>query len=121
MTEGVMLGKDDYLRLLTTELKNQNPLEPLESKDFVAQLATFSQLEQLITLNEKFADYISISEKASVLSILGKEVTANIDDETVTGTAVGISYEDGLPTVTIVYNGTEMDIDWSNIIKVKEV
>ncbi|MEQ9497236.1 MAG: flagellar hook assembly protein FlgD [Deltaproteobacteria bacterium] len=46
------LGKDQFLQLLIAQLSNQNPLEPLEGADFVAQLATFSNLEQLTSINE---------------------------------------------------------------------
>lgn len=46
------LGKEQFLQLLIAQLSNQNPLEPLEGADFVAQLATFSNLEQLTSINE---------------------------------------------------------------------
>ncbi len=46
------LGKDQFLQLLIAQLSNQNPLEPLEGADFVAQLATFSNLEQLTSIND---------------------------------------------------------------------
>jgi len=46
------LGKDDFLRLLVTQLANQDPLEPMDDQQFVAQMAQFSQLEQLTNMNE---------------------------------------------------------------------
>lgn len=46
------IGKDEFLRLLVTQLSNQDPLEPQDGTEFVAQLAQFSSLEQLILIRE---------------------------------------------------------------------
>jgi flagellar basal-body rod modification protein FlgD len=46
------LDKDAFLRLLTTQLANQDPLNPMEDREFIAQLAQFSSLEQMQTLNK---------------------------------------------------------------------
>ena len=46
------LGKEDFLTLLVTQLKNQDPMNPMESTDFTAQLAQFSSLEQLFGVND---------------------------------------------------------------------
>jgi flagellar basal-body rod modification protein FlgD len=47
------VGKEDFLRLLVTQLSNQNPLEPMDGTGFVTQLAQFSSLEQLAGVNER--------------------------------------------------------------------
>ena len=49
-TPGGDLGQDQFLSLLVTQLKNQNPLEPLSNTEFITQLATFSSLEKLTSI-----------------------------------------------------------------------
>lgn len=77
------LGKNDFLTLLLAELKNQDPLNPASNTEFVAQLAQFSSLEQLTTMNTNLEDNLasntSMSEavtNAMIVNYFGKEVTA---------------------------------------------
>ncbi|MDQ0159090.1 flagellar hook capping FlgD N-terminal domain-containing protein [Alkalibacillus salilacus] len=64
------LGRDAFLEILMTQLKNQNPLDPMKDKDFVAQMATFSELEQStkmaesieqMTQNQGYSDFLQMS------------------------------------------------------------
>ena len=55
------MGKDEFLKLLVTQLQNQDPLNPMKNEEFVTQLATFTSLEQLISINKgvtAITDYI---------------------------------------------------------------
>ena len=47
---GKVVGKDDFLKLLVAQIRNQNPLNPADGVEFLTQLAQFSQLEQLINI-----------------------------------------------------------------------
>ncbi|PKK91381.1 MAG: flagellar hook capping protein [Candidatus Wallbacteria bacterium HGW-Wallbacteria-1] len=75
------LGKDDFLMLLVTELMNQNPLEPMDNKEFVSQMAQFSSLEQLSNMSSNM-EVMTASNitamKSMQISMIGKNVTANI-------------------------------------------
>ena len=46
------MSKDEFLQLLVAQLKNQDPMDPVKNEDFLAQLATFSSLEQLVAIKE---------------------------------------------------------------------
>lgn len=73
------LDRSAFLKLLTTQLQNQNPLDPLDSGAFVEQLATFSSVEQLLEMSsglEAIAMGVASLNNASMASLLGKEVTA---------------------------------------------
>ena len=64
----------DYMNLLITQLQNQNPLEPLDNNEMAAQLAQFSQLQQLESMNTSFADVLATTELSYANSLLGKEI-----------------------------------------------
>ena len=49
------LDKDNFLQLLITQLKNQDPMNPMDNQEFLAQLATFNSLEQLMSINQAVA------------------------------------------------------------------
>jgi flagellar basal-body rod modification protein FlgD len=75
----------DYMKLLVTQLQNQNPLEPLDNKDMSAQLAQFSQLQQVENLNTSFSKVLESVQRSYASSLIGKEISfkAQADDGTV--------------------------------------
>jgi flagellar basal-body rod modification protein FlgD len=73
------LGKDDFLNLLVAQLQNQDPLEPMDSTAFTSQLAEFSSLEQLASVNENLENlqmYQSSINNAQAVSFIGKNIDA---------------------------------------------
>src|SRR6476620_5874186 len=71
---------DSFLTLLTTQLKNQNPLEPLDTNQFTQQLVQFTQVEQQMKMNTQLTSLISIEQMAqstAAMAYLGS--TATVD------------------------------------------
>lgn len=69
------LGKEAFLQLLVCQMQNQDPLNPQDDTQFVTQLATFSQLEQMQNLNAAY-------QKSQAFSLIGKDVILNVEDAT---------------------------------------
>ena len=65
----------DYMKLLVTQLQNQNPLEPMSNDQMAAQLTQFSQLEQLESMNSNFSKVLEATELNYASSLIGKEIS----------------------------------------------
>ena len=72
------IGKNEFLTMLVTQLKNQDPMDPMKGEDFAVNLAQFSQLEQLISINEQLKGGQQ-GDIASLAGLLGQEATINSD------------------------------------------
>lgn len=71
-----ILGKDDFLKLLIAQLRNQDPLRPMEDKEFIAQMAQFNVLEQMQQLNQAFESYAAMAQFGQASNLIGKTVVA---------------------------------------------
>ncbi|MXQ11679.1 flagellar hook assembly protein FlgD [Microvirga makkahensis] len=67
---------DNFLRLLLTQMQNQDPTEPMKSTEYMAQLATFSQVEQAVKSNEKLDALLSSFALSQADSVIGRTVTS---------------------------------------------
>ena len=73
------LGKDAFLKLLIAELSNQDPLNPMEDREFISQMATFSSLEQMQNMNSTLNSIAEVN-KFSAANYVGKAVAFTNDD-----------------------------------------
>jgi flagellar basal-body rod modification protein FlgD len=91
------LGKDDFMKLLLAQLKNQDPLNPMDGTDFAAQLAQFSSLEQLSNMNTELKN-LSVNQMtmnyAQSVNMIGKEVVTNSGNSLeVSGPTTDLNYK----------------------------
>ncbi|HEY8416769.1 MAG TPA: flagellar hook capping FlgD N-terminal domain-containing protein [Limnochordales bacterium] len=101
------LGKDDFLRLLVTQLRYQDPINPVKDQEFIAQLAQFSALEQMhnmATQMERLADaQWALGGLGQAVALLGRTVVF-LDPETgapVSGKVEAVRVEDGQPWLVV--------------------
>ncbi len=136
-SKDAVMGKEDFLKLLVAQLQNQDPLNPDNPTEFTAQLAQFSSLEQLFTLNESMNNLTTSNANAdrfTTLNTIGKDVTYNGSSFDFTGDPVQIGYQldgkaskvtlslqkDGATIATL--NGEDLEtgnhfINWDGVLK----
>ncbi|SCW32418.1 flagellar hook assembly protein FlgD [Borreliella japonica] len=87
----VNLGRDDFLKLLITQLRYQDPTSPMKDKEFIAQMAQFSALEQMTNMSKSFEKLSSSLEIRKDLDLLGKVIKfQHSDGEIVEGRVTNI-------------------------------
>jgi len=90
-----VLGKEDFLKMLVAQMRYQNPLEPLKDQEFIAQMTSFSSLEQLQNMNDVLAQDVQWNmlnsqtiSNTMATSLIGREVTANANVTSITNDGV---------------------------------
>ncbi|EPR13080.1 flagellar hook capping FlgD N-terminal domain-containing protein [Ruminiclostridium papyrosolvens] len=105
---GGELGKNDFLNLLVTQLRYQDPLQPVDDKEFIAQMAQFSSLEQMQNMNGSMT-------KSQAFTLIGKVISATTTDDktlevnSVQGTVSSVKMKDG--KTFVVVNNKDIDVD----------
>ncbi|WP_461247667.1 flagellar hook assembly protein FlgD [Treponema sp. R6D11] len=107
------LGKDDFLKILITQLSYQDPTAPMEDKEFIAQMAQFSTLEQMTGMAKDFSKLTSMLMGNEASSALGKSVEIIEGERTVQGVVQAVTRGE---TPEVLVNGNFYD--WNQVIKV---
>ena len=134
-TKNDELGKDAFLQLLVTQLKNQDPLDPQDNSEYIAELAQFSSLEQMTNVVKNLEDLSKVVDNidSSVLigqlsSMIGKQIdwveatnvtdeegNITVDKQTLTGTVTGVTIVEGSPSIVVEKDGEKYMVDISNV------
>ena len=114
-TASAIMGKDDFLKLLITQLQNQDPLNPMSGADYAAQLAQFSSVEQLSNINTTLTQSVQQNQlltqaigNSLAATLIGKDIRATGNTVSYTGdSAVKLGYtltSDAKDTTVSIYN-----------------
>ncbi|HOX48766.1 MAG TPA: flagellar hook assembly protein FlgD [Spirochaetia bacterium] len=79
------LDKDDFLKILITQLQHQDPTAPLEDKEFIAQMAQFSSLEQMTNMSQGFQKLSGLLASSEAAGVLGRNVEVRDGESLVSG------------------------------------
>lgn len=114
-----VLNSDDFMKLLTTQLSNQDPMQPEDNTAMVSQMASFTSLAQMNQLVASFGTLTSNQTLSTATTYIGKQVTVNTGDSnnpTVTGIVTGVDASGTTPQIKIdgksypVTSVTEIDV-----------
>jgi len=95
------LTQEDFLEVLLAQLSFQDPLDPLDNKDFIAQLAQFTSLEQTRQFNDKLDTALVFDNASQAIGLLGRTVEVVTDSGSVVGTVNSTAFIDGNAVLNI--------------------
>ncbi|QGQ46853.1 flagellar hook assembly protein FlgD [Metabacillus sediminilitoris] len=103
------LGKDEFLKILMTQLQNQDPLNPMQDKEFIAQMAQFSTLEQTTNMASMLEKFLNIQSDSLLKysELIGKQVDWKNDEESGSGIVKSIK-QNGTEIVLELESGEEV-------------
>ena len=97
-----ILGKDDFLKLLVTQLQHQDPMNPMDDKDFMGQMAQFTSVEQLTNMATAIERMSTAGQSTQSIALIGKTVSWKKEDGTSgEGIAKSVSFADGTITIAV--------------------
>ena len=106
-TSKTAVDYQSFLKLLIAEMKNQDPTKPMDSTQYVAQLATFSQVEQSVQTNTKLDQIMQSSALSQADALIGRSITSA--DGKTSGTVASVRLaSSGL--IAVLQNGTEIAV-----------
>lgn len=109
------LGKDDFIKILITQLTHQDPTAPMEDKEFIAQMAQFSSLEQMTNMAQDFNRLANLLSGGEATGSLGKSVELTEGDQVIKGVVKAVT-RGVVPQVMV--NGNYYN--WEQVTKVYE-
>ena len=109
------LGKDEFMKILITQLTHQDPTEPMKDTEFIAQMAQFSTLEQITNMTQDFSKLAGILSSSQALGLLGRTIELFDGENLISGVVEEVS---GRETPMLLVNGKYYDFE--RVEKIRE-
>ncbi len=99
--QNTTINQEDFIRLFLSQLQFQDPLEPVDNREFLAQLAQFTNLEQSRQVSQNTSDLVAMNASTQALSLLNKQVEVLVPNGTTVGTVTTIQFTPSGPQVSV--------------------
>lgn len=107
------IEQEDFLQVLLAQLQFQDPLEPLDNNEFIAQFAQLTNLEQTQQFNDKLDTLLTVQNAGQSIGLIGRTVQADTDNGSVVGEVTLVAFQNGAPAITIRTETGEFILDLS--------
>jgi flagellar basal-body rod modification protein FlgD len=115
-----VVSQDEFLRILLTQLRFQDPLKPVDNEQFVAQLAQFTALEINRQNGQKLDSLLAVAANTQALSLIGKVVEVSGASGFGSGTVTAVSFSTGEPRLTVQTSTTTLvDVKPADVILIR--
>ena len=102
VTHKTELDSGAFLQLMLSQLKNQNPLDPMNDKDFMAQMTQMNSLQEQQKMNKTLTQLANSSSMSQAANLIGRNIEANMPDGTTTsGLVTSVTLQDGAVTLML--------------------
>lgn len=95
------LDKDAFMKLLVAQLKYQNPMNPADGQEYLAQAAQFAAVERLEEISKAQSEALAYQQILLSASLVGRQIRATEGDETVEGVVSGVKFDTGNPVLVV--------------------
>lgn len=115
------VDQEDFIRLFLTQLSFQDPLEPVDNREFLAQLAQFTAVQQFQTVNENIDALLNVQGSSQAVSLIGRTVEVTVQGGSEVGQVTTLRFNSGRPLLTILQSdGTILqDVSPAQVVLVR--
>lgn len=100
-TAASAVSLQDFVRILVSQLNNQDPLKPMDNQEFVTQLAQFTSLEQSRQLNQNLEALLSVQSTTQSVGLIGRTVDVQAESGLASGQVIQLDFSSGEPRLTV--------------------